>query len=294
MRCLVTGSSGFLGSHMVERLEKEGHAVLGLDTRESEWTDILWEIDNPQYVLDLHTDWVFHFAGLAAIPPSFERPAEYMAVNVQGTANVLEAARKAGANRFIYAASGTCYGHSPKMPTPENWTHISLPESPYALSKYLGEMLVGHWDEHYDLPAVCLRLFSPFGPRMSAGTSAMGTFIKLARENKPIMITGDGEQFRDMHYVDDCIEAFYRAAQSDIRSWEDQPAVINIGSGERITINRLVRAIIKETGSTSPIEYIPARKEAPGTHADISLAKRLLGWEPTVGFEEGIRRTVSA
>jgi UDP-glucose 4-epimerase len=284
MRCLVTGSAGFLGSHMVDRLTREGHTVFCVDSAHpafGECHDIRRDLSWGTPV-----DWVFHFAGLAAIPPSFERPAEYMAVNVQGTANVLEAAREAGAKRFIYAASGTCYGNHPEMPTSE--THRVFPHvSPYALSKCMGEELMYQYDRLFDLPSVSLRLFSPYGPRMGL-TSAMGHFLKLARENKPITITGDGEQFRDMHYVDDCIDAFYRAAQSDVRN-----VAINIGSGQRTTINQLVRAIIKESGSKSTVEYIPARKEAPGTHADISLAKRLLGWEPTVSFEEGIRRTVA-
>jgi UDP-glucose 4-epimerase len=133
----------------------------------------------------------------------------------------------------------------------------------------------------FDLPSVSLRLFSPYGPGMGL-TSAMGHFLKLRREGKPVTITGDGTQYRDMHYVDDCIEAFVLAAKSDLRD-----TVINIGSGQPVTINRLVEAL------GGPMTYIPARQEAQGTHADISLAKRLLGWEPKVSFEEGIRRTLA-
>lgn len=276
MRCLVTGSSGFLGGHMMLRLREEGYDVDGLDTT-----------GTPEYPFDIvgqmilrgHYDWIFHFAGLAAIPPSMEWPARYMAVNVQGTANILTAAKLAGARRFIYAASGTCYGNAPPMPTPE---HAPIQcDTPYALSKWLGEELVRHWDRVFDLPSVSLRLFSPYGPGMGL-TSAMGHFLKLRREGKPIQITGDGEQFRDMHYVSDCCEAFLLAAKSDVRD-----VAINVGSGQPVTLNQLADAMGVER------TYIPARPEARGTLADIALAKRLLGWEPTVGFAEGIRRTIA-
>lgn len=294
MRCLVTGGAGFLGSHMAVRLRSEGHIVRLLDnfglldtvsyrgdtSFGKDWAltshDIREPIDFPE------VDWVFHFAGLAAIPPSFENPAKYMAVNVQGTANVLEAARKAGARRFLYAASGTCYGGTPPMPTAESHATPDGLLSPYALSKWMGEELVRHWDRVFDLPSVSLRLFSPFGERMGL-TSAFGHFLERRRKGLPIEITGDGEQFRDMHYVGDMVEAFLLAAQSDIRD-----IAINIGSGKPVTINQVVKAM-----GVTDIRYIPARKEASGTHADISLAKRLLGWEPTVSFEEGIRRTLA-
>ncbi len=278
MRCLVTGAQGFIGSHMADRLRKEGHQVVTLDGIGNPRPDVWWDITAP-FTLGGNCDWVFHFAGLAAIPPSMTEPANYMAVNAQGTANVLEAARKAGARRFIYAASGTCYGFNPPQPTPE--TAPVECETPYALSKWIGEELVRHWDRVFDLPSVSLRLFSPFGPRMGL-TSAMGHFLKLRREGKPIEITGDGRQYRDMHYVDDCVEAFLLAAQSDLRD-----VVINIGSGKPQTINALVRAL-----GVTEIRYVPPRREAPGTHADISLAKRLLGWEPKVSFEDGIQRTL--
>jgi UDP-glucose 4-epimerase len=274
MRCLVTGSSGFLGSHMAERLEREGHTVQLFDSAVSPFEDISRAVS-----FWSETDWVFHFAGLAAIPPSLERPAEYMAVNAQGTAHVLEAARTAGCQRFIYAASGTCYGNYAPQPTPE--TAPVVCHTPYALSKHLGEQMVRHWDRVFDLPSVSLRLFSPYGPRMGL-TSAMGHFLKLRREGKPIQITGDGEQYRDMHFVDDCIEAFMLAAKSDLRD-----IAINIGSGQPVTLNQLADALGCER------TYIPARNEAHGTHPDISLAKRLLGWEPKVSFEEGIRRTIA-
>ena len=280
MRCLVTGAAGFLGSHMAARLRRDGHQVVTLDCRSADlYADIRkpmpWYVGAPATSLD----WVFHFAGLAAIPPSMKEPANYCSVNTQGTAHMLDYAKQCGVTRFIYAASGTCYGNNPPMPTNE---HGSIDcATPYALSKWLGEELVRHWDRVFDLPSVSLRLFSPYGPGMGL-TSAMGYFLKARREGKPITITGDGEQFRDMHYVDDCIEAFVLAAQSDLRD-----VAINIGSGMPVTINQLVDAI------GGPRTYIPARQEAHGTLADIALAKKLLGWEPRVSFEDGIRRTLA-
>jgi UDP-glucose 4-epimerase len=219
---------------MAARLEDGGHQVMRLDWR---WRDVdktiyPWDIGRPFPDDLLPTfDWIFHFAGLAAVPPSMQQPAEYMAVNTQGTVNALEFARKTGASRFIYAASGTCYGNMPPMPTPET-APIDC-ATPYALSKWMGEELVRHWDRVFDVPSVSLRLFSPYGPGMGL-TSAMGHFLKLKREGKPIQITGDGEQYRDMHFVSDTIEAFVLAAQSDLRD-----VAINIGSGEPVTLNQL-------------------------------------------------------
>lgn len=285
MRCLVTGAAGFLGSHMVERLKAEGHWVAAADVYRPELCDNFfpWDVRErfrmPSFFGGL--DWIFHFAGLAAIPPSLERPADYMAVNVLGTAHVLEAARKAGASRFIYAASGTCYGFNPPTPTPES-ARIEV-ETPYALSKWLGEEAVRHYDRVFDLPSVSLRLFNPYGPRMSPLTSGIGHFLKLRAEGKPATVTGDGTQFRDWHYVDDCIEAFLLAAKSMVRD-----EVFNIGSGNPQTLNRLVAEL-----GFRQVAYMPARREAPGTWADISKAKRILGWEPLVSFEEGIRRTLA-
>jgi UDP-glucose 4-epimerase len=268
---------------MVKRLQREGHTVWGLDYHHDVTKMaphyFLWDIRQPIRELPTSIDWVFHFAGLAAIPPSMTEPANYIAVNVQGTANVLDAAKRAGATRFIYAASGTCYGNKPMMPTPE--TSPITCDTFYALSKTMGEELVRHWDRVFDLPSVSLRLFSPYGPGMGL-TSAMGYFLKARREGKPVTITGDGEQTRDMHYIDDCIDAFMLAAQSDLRD-----VAINIGSGQPVTINHLIDCLDVER------TYIPARDEARGTWADIALAKRLLGWEPRVSFEEGIRRTLA-
>jgi Nucleoside-diphosphate-sugar epimerases len=265
---------------MVDRLRGDKHDVFTLDRMygASYSCDISSGIPL-NYLACNSFDWVFHFAGLAAIPPSMTEPANYMAVNAQGTANVLDAAKKLGAKRFIYAASGTCYGFNPPQPTPES-APIAC-ETTYALSKWLGEEMVRHWDRVFDLPSVSLRLFNPYGPGMGL-TSALGHFLRFRREGKPITITGDGEQYRDMHYVSDCVEAFYLAAKSDIRD-----VVINIGSGKPQTINALVRAL-----GVTDIRYVPPRREAPGTHAGISLAKRLLGWEPKVSFEDGIQRTL--
>lgn len=285
MRCLVTGAAGFLGSHMVERLKRDGHQVYGIDAMGIDDPDVPHQVmdisDHRWTTVFTSCDWVFHFAGLAAIPPSLEDPERYIFVNVAGTAHVLEIARELGASRFIYAASGTCYGFKPQIPTSE-LAPIET-ETPYALSKWMGEKLVRHYDRIFDLPSVSLRLFNPFGPRMSPLTSGIGHFLELKRQGKPATVTGDGKQYRDWHYVDDCIEAFMLAAQSTVRD-----EVFNIGSGDPRTLNQLIAAL-----GFDKVEYIPARREAPGTWADISKAKRILGWAPKVSFEEGIRRTIA-
>jgi UDP-glucose 4-epimerase len=281
MKCLVTGSRGFLGAAMIARLRRDGHDVMGLDTEPTRQAPDGYYVQDIRYPFHLRpVEWVFHFAGLAAVPPSLKHPTQWLAVNTQGTAHTLEAARQAGATRFLYAASGTCYGFAPPEPTPE--TAPIRCETPYALSKWLGEELVRHYDHVYDLPSVSLRLFNPYGPRMSPHTSGMGALLERRRQGVPLQLTGDGTQYRDWHYVDDTIDAFVKAAESDHRD-----LAINIGSGAPQTLNRLAELL------GSPVEYIPARSEARGTWADITLAKRLLGWAPTVSFEDGVARTLA-
>lgn len=294
-KVVVTGGAGFIGSHLVERLLGDGHAVTVIDNLATGRLENLAQFNNSSQ-LSIHrvdvansteitpffvdADWVFHMAALADIVPSIERPLEYHRANVQGTVAVLEAARSAGVRRFVYAASSSCYGLPDKFPTPE--TACIKPMYPYALTKYLAEQYVLHWDKIYQLPSVSLRLFNVYGPRTrTSGTygAVFGVFLAQKLAGKPFTVVGDGTQTRDFTFVTDVADAFVRAAESEIRG-----GVFNVGSGDTYEVNHLVHLL------GGDVVYIPKRPGEPDcTYADISMISHRLGWRPQVRFEDGVR-----
>jgi UDP-glucose 4-epimerase len=193
---------------------------------------------------------------------------------------VLEAARRAGVKRFVYAASSSCYGIADEYPTPE--TAAIRPMYPYALTKYVGEQYVLHWSHVYGLPSVSLRLFNVFGPRArisGAYGAVFGVFLAQKLAGKPFTIVGDGTQSRDFTFVTDVANAFVRAAEADIDG-----EVLNVGSGGTYTVNHLTKLL------GGDVVHLPKRPGEPDcTHADISKITRMLGWRPRVSFEEGVR-----
>ena len=224
-------------------------------------------------------EWVFHLAALADIVPSIQQPVEYFQANVDGTFNVIEAARQAGVRRFIYAASSSCYGIPDVYPTPEDAP--KSPQYPYAATKMIGEELVMHWAQVYGLPALSLRMFNVYGPRSrTSGTygAVFGVFLAQKLAGKPFTVVGDGTQTRDFTFVTDVVRAFIMAAQSNIAG-----EILNIGSGNTYSVNRLVELLGGE------VTYIPKRPGEPDcTFADIGKIARLLGWRPQISLEEGI------
>jgi len=295
LKTLVTGGAGFIGSHLVDRLLEDGHEVTVLDN---------FATGNPESVAQHHgspnfhlqqvdvTDyeaiqphfhdvgWVFHLAALADIVPSIKQPMDYHRANVDGTVNVLEASRLAGVKRFIYAASSSCYGIPDIIPTPE--TASTKPEYPYALTKYLGEQYVLHWGKVYKLGVLSLRLFNVYGPRShttGAYGAVFGVFLAQKLHNRPFTVVGDGTQARDFTFVTDVVNACIMAAESDISN-----EVMNVGSSNTYSVNRLVELL------GGDVLYIPKRPGEPDcTYADISKIRKMLGWEPKVSFEEGIK-----
>lgn len=295
MKSLVTGGAGFIGSHLVDRLLDDGHEVVVLDNLS---TGRLENLAHVQSLSRLHlhqidiadtaliqpyfddVDWVFHLAALADIVPSIQQPLTYYRSNVDGTVNVLEEARRASVKRFIYIASSSCYGIPDVLPTPET-ADIRL-EYPYALTKYLGEQCVLHWGKVYKLPVLSLRMFNVYGPRSrTSGVygAVFGVFLAQKLHNKPFTVVGDGAQTRDFTFVTDAVNALVMAAQSDIKN-----EVLNIGSGNTYSVNRLVELL------GGDVAYIPKRPGEPDcTHADITKIRKLLGWQPQVAFEEGVK-----
>ena len=298
MKTLVTGGAGFIGSHLVERLLRDGHEVLVLDDlstgrREnlSEFSGLPRLSSHEVDVADFEhiqeyfqgIDWVFHLAALADIVPSVQRPLAYHRSNVDGTVSVVEASRRSGVKRFVYAASSSCYGVPEIYPTAE--ITAIRPQYPYALTKYLGEQIVLHWSAIYNLPAVSLRLFNVFGTHSrTSGTygAVFGVFLAQKLAGKPFTVVGDGHQTRDFTYVTDVVDAFVRAAECDLSG-----EIFNIGSGGTYSINTLVELL------GGAVVHIPKRPGEPDcTFADITKARSILRWQPTVSFEEGVRRVL--
>jgi UDP-glucose 4-epimerase len=295
--CLVTGAAGFIGSHLCDRLLSLGHTVTGLDSlivgrlanletaqTHNTFTFIHQDVANITPSTLKGIDWVFHLAGLADLVPSIQNPEQYYHANVQGTFALLEACRHLQVQRFIYTASSTCYGIPDQYPTPE--THSCSPEHPYALTKYLGEQLVMHWAKVYKLPALSLRLFNVYGPRSrttGAYGAVFGVFLAQKLAEKPFTVVGDGTQTRDFTFVSDVVEAFVKAAESDITG-----EVLNVCSGKPQSVLTLVELL------GGPVVHIPKRPGEPDcTWGDITKAKTLLGWQPQVSFPEGVSQIVA-
>jgi UDP-glucose 4-epimerase len=294
-RVIVTGGAGFIGSHLVERLLKDGHKVIVLDNFSTGRPQNLRHLKNNHNlkvakvdVVDFNKikryfkgiDWVFHLAGIADIIPSIKNPLLYHHANVDGTVSVLETSRLVGVKRFIYAASSSCYGIPDEYPTAE--TAKIAPRYPYALTKYIGEVETLNWGKIYKLPVVSLRLFNVYGIRSrttGAYGAVFGVFLAQKLHQKPFTVVGDGNQTRDFTYVSDVAEAFIMAAESGC-----EQEIMNVGSGNTYSINYLVGLLGGE------VAHIPKRPGEPDcTQADITKIKKMLGWRPKISFEQGIK-----
>jgi UDP-glucose 4-epimerase len=295
---VVTGGAGFIGSHMVDLLLDRGFSVRVVDNLSTgrrsnlehrvndpdltcEWTDIrTLESGSPAFE---GARYVFHFAGIGDIVPSIERPVEYLDINIQGTVRVLECARAAGVEKFIYAASSSCYGLAA---TPTDESHPIAPQYPYALSKYLGEQAVFHWGKVYKLPVNSVCIFNAYGPRVrTTGVygAVFGVFLRQKLAGKPFTVVGDGTQTRDFIHVTDVASSFLAAAETAVVGER-----FNVGAGNPQSINRLVSILGGE------VTYVPKRPGEPDcTFANIHKIVSLLGWKPEVAFEDGVKRMLA-
>ena len=292
---VVTGGAGFIGSHMVDLLVAEGFRVhvidnltggrlLNLDQHKTN-PDVVFENKDIRVLAPGDSAfrgarYVFHFAGVGDIVPSIDRPIDYMSTNVLGTVHVLEASRAAGASKFVYAASSSCYGLAEELPTTEQAP--IRPQYPYALSKYQGEQAVLHWGEIYRLPVNVIRIFNAYGTRSrttGAYGAVFGVFLAQKLAGKPLTIVGDGTQARDFLYVTDVARAFYAAATTD-----RVHRIYNLGAGNPQPVRYLADLL---GGSRI---HIPKRPGEPDcTWADVSKIRSELGWEQKVSFEDGVK-----
>lgn len=291
---VVTGGAGFIGSHMVDLLLAEGCTVHVIDNLSGGRLDNLEQCrgeaglrvdtrdlrevaaNDPLY---RDASFVFHFAGIGDIVPSVERPIDYMSANVIGTVHALEGARWAGVEKFVYAASSSCYGLTDELPTTE-YAPIRA-QYPYALSKFQGEEATLHWGQVYRLPVNSLRIFNAYGPRSrttGAYGAVFGVFLAQKLAGKPLTVVGDGTQRRDFLYVTDVARAFHLAART-----EHVQQVYNLGAGQPQSVNRLVELL------GGAVVHLPKRPGEPDcTWADISKIRQDLGWQPRVTFQEGV------
>jgi len=302
MRYVVTGGAGFIGSNTVEELVRRGESVVVLDDLSAGKEENLAEIRGKISFIkgsinDLEAvrramqeaDYVLHLAARTSVPRSVKDPLETNKVNVEGTLNVLLAARDAKVKRVVLAASSSAYGETPDLPKVE--TMQPEPISPYGLSKYICELYGQVFGRAYGLPTVSLRYFNVFGPRQDPGSPYSGVLAKFCSaflENTEPVVFGDGEQTRDFTYIDNVVQANLLACEAPVASGK----VLNIGTGVRISLNQTLTLLREITASTLQAKFEPARDgDIRDSQADITLAREILQYQPTVDFPEGLRRT---
>lgn len=303
---LVTGVAGFIGSSLAADLLDRGYTVRGIDnfvTGDRDNLDALrnhsafsfteLDIRNADGVADAveGVDYVFHQAAVPSVPRSVDDPVTSTDANCTGTATVLNEARTADVDTVVVASSSSIYGATEQLPKVE--TMVERPESPYALSKYYTEKLALQFSDLYDIDTVALRYFNIFGPKQDPDgeyAAVIPKFVDLMLNDEQPVIYGDGEQSRDFTYIENAIEANVLAAEGDVSG-----EAFNVGTGGRVTVNELVERINDQLGTTiTPIHDDPRPGDVRHSHADISKARELLGYEPVVTFDDGLERTIEA
>ncbi|MGA8849154.1 MAG: SDR family oxidoreductase [Dehalococcoidia bacterium] len=307
---VVTGGAGFIGSHLAEELLKHRHKVIILDDLSTGKLENIRHLIEPSShheeprnsvefvrgnITDLPLlrnvfqgiDYVFHQAAIPSVPRSIETPQATHEANITGTLNVLLAAKDNGVKKVIYASSSSVYGDTPTLPKKENMS--PNPQSPYAVTKLAGEYYCRVFHQVYGLPTVCLRYFNVYGPRQDPNSqyaAVIPRFVRNVLDNRPPVIFGDGEQTRDFTFIKDVVDVNILAAESDATG------VYNIGRGERVSINRLAKLVIKLVGnSVEPIHEEPRPGDIRHSLADISKARQF-GYNPRCNLEEGLKETI--
>jgi nucleoside-diphosphate-sugar epimerase len=302
MRYLVTGGAGFIGSNLVDELVRRGQSVVVFDDLSSgkesnlaqSRSKIELRIGSIEDVAALNAaakgaNYVIHFAARTSVPRSVAEPIETNRINIDGTLNVLVAARDAKVKRVVFAASSAAYGETPTLPKIE--TMPPDPISPYGVTKVVGELYARVFTRTYGLETACIRYFNVFGPRQdptSQYSGVLSRFMLAAIEGKPPVIFGDGEQSRDFTYVDNVVQQTLLACEAEGASG----LVFNGGTGVQSKLNDVLRLLEKLSGKKLDAKYDPPRAgDIKDSLADINLARRILNYSPSVNFEEGLSRT---
>jgi nucleoside-diphosphate-sugar epimerase len=302
MRYLVTGGAGFIGSNTVDELVRRGHSVVVLDDLSSGKEENLAELRTKITLMKgsitdievvrkaMHeADYVMHLAARTSVPRSVKDPIETNKINIDGTLNVLVAARDAKVKRVMFAASSSAYGETATLPKVE--TMQPEPISPYGVTKFVGELYLQTFGRCYGLENVALRYFNIFGPRQDPSSPYSGVLAKFCtsflEETQPVVF-GDGEQTRDFTYVDNAVQANILACEAPNVSGK----VFNIGTGGRISLNQVLKTLAEISGNRLEAKYDPPRDgDIRDSQADISQAREYLDYDPQVMFEEGLRKT---
>jgi len=302
---LITGVAGFIGSSLARAVLAQGDRVRGFDNlstgRRENIAEIVEQIDfHEADLLDLKAiqqacrdvDYVLHEAAIPSVPRSVKDPLESNRANIDGTVHLLVAARDAKVKRVVYAASSSAYGDTPTLPKREDMP--PNPMSPYAVAKLAGEYYMSAFWRCYGLETVSLRYFNIFGPRQDPSSPYSGVLAKFITQmlrGEPPTILGDGQQSRDFTYVDNAVRANLLACKAPAEQVAGK--VFNIATGSRIDLNETFRLIRKLTGYSGEVKYGPQRAgDVKHSLADLSLARKLLDYQPTVNFEEGLQRTI--
>ncbi len=308
-KILVTGGAGFIGSHLCERLLKENYEVVCLENfndfynpkiKEDNITDLL-KYENFILVrgdiLDVKLlekifaenkiDKIIHLAAIAGVRPSLVAPTKYIEVDIKGTVNLLEVAKKYKIEQFIFGSSSSVYGINSKIPFSEE-DRVDLQISPYATAKRSGELYCATYHHLYGIPITILRFFTVYGPRQRPDM-AIHKFTKLMRQGKPIPVFGNGESKRDYTYISDAVEGIVKSIDR-IYNFE----IFNIGNSETVKLRELIEIIADKLNVNPKIEQLPEQLgDVPITCADISKAKRMLGYNPSTSIELGIENFVN-
>jgi UDP-glucuronate 4-epimerase len=305
---LVTGGAGFIGSHLVERLLAEGNRVIGLDNFDNFYDPALKRrnltraLQNPKFRLvegDLREEGILgkvfceekieivaHLAARAGVRPSIQNPLLYADVNIRGTLNLLEACKKHGVRRLVFASSSSVYGNNPKIPFAED-DPVDNPISPYAATKKAGELICYTYHHLYGIDVACLRYFTVYGPRQRP-EMAIHQFTRLIHQGKKVALFGDGSSRRDYTYIDDAI-AGTMGALTKKHGYE----IYNIGESQTISLSELIQAIEQRVGKRALVEYLPPQPgDVERTYADIRKASERLGYRPPTKIQEGLNHFV--
>lgn len=306
MAILVTGGAGFIGSHLVERLLACGEEIIVVDdfndyySPEIKRQNIEAYLKNPKFKLfekDIRNNLedvfgknsiftIVHIAARAGVRPSLVDPMLYNSVNVLGTTNLLEYARKYKVKKFIFASSSSVYGITSRLPFKED-DPLDHPISPYAVTKIAGENLCRVYHNTYGIEMACLRFFTVYGPRQRP-EMAIHKFVKLVSENKPVPYYGDGSSSRDYTYITDILDGIMACIDKNL-GFE----VINLGDSNRVTLKELVSIIEEAVGKKAKLENMPPQQgDVPVTYADVTKANRLLEYSPKVNIRDGVKEFV--
>jgi UDP-glucuronate 4-epimerase len=307
MKAIVTGAAGFIGSHLCQRLLSESWTVVGIDNFDDFYDpkikhdNIKSCLQNKRFRLfeaDIRSaadmnkamaegaDVVVHLAARAGVRPSIAQPALYADVNINGTVTLLEAAKKNGVKKFIFASSSSVYGNNKKVPFSEQ-DNVDFPISPYAATKKAGELICHTYHHLFGISITCLRYFTVYGPRQRPDL-AIHKFARLIEEGRPIPVYGDGSMMRDFTYIDDIIDGTVSAINKC-----DGYNIYNLGESRPITVNALIEEIEKALGKKATIEYLPLQPgDVVRTYADVTKAERDLGYSPNTDINIGLKRFV--